>query len=274
MQCISVRKIGSKEPCHAKPLRGHTLCGRHARMTTPVLWTDAIQPHTQGVKKIQSLARGWLIRHRIRLGGPGVLKRKDLANDEELITCVEKEKQHPFDYFAFDENGKIWWFDFDSIWKWAILSEEPLNPYTKVPLSVDTRRRLRAVWGYRLRNRIPMPEESLFSEERLRNRWNSMVQLFSEYGFDVHTRSFMHFDVDDYISMFILLRKDVEVVFPESDPARARALRLCMRGQSPQHPYETTVVKSRATYLLMFLLSLHKNPYAMSFSILSALYRC
>jgi hypothetical protein len=34
------------------------------------------------------------------------------------------------------------------------------------------------------------------------------------------------------------------------------------------------VIKSRAVYLLMWLLTLHKNPYSMSFSILSAMYRC
>jgi hypothetical protein len=243
-------------------------------MTTPVLWTDAVRPHTQGVKKIQSLARGWLVRHRIGLGGPGVLSRKNLANDEDLVTCIEKEKQNPFEYFAFDENGKIWWFDFDTIWKWAVRSEEPLNPYTKVPLSVDTRRRLHATWGYRLRNRIPLPDEPIPFEERMESRWNIMVQLFADFGFDVHTRSFLRFNASDYTSVFVLLHRDIEVVFPETDQARARALRLCGRGQNPDARDSIEVIKSRAVYLLMWLLTLHKNPYSMSFSILSALYRC
>jgi hypothetical protein len=210
------------------------------------------------------------------MGGPGVLCRKNLANDEELVTCVEKERQNPLEYFAFEENGKVWWFDFASLWRWSIQTHEPANPYTKVPLSTDTRKRLRAFWGYlHRRRRMELPPESPNYTLRLQQRWNVLCQLFVDNGFvDVHPNNFLNLNKHELHSMVVLLLRDIQVVLPSTNPGVGRITRLCM---SPIRAY-TTTENSRyvmwVAYILMLIVTVPKDPYAVTFSVLSALYRC
>lgn len=211
------------------------------------------------------------------MGGPGVMCRKNLANDEELVTCVEKERQHPFEYFAFEENGKIWWFDFASLWRWSIQTHEPANPYTKVPLSADTRRRLRAVWGYiQRRNKSNLPPENPNYSLRLQQRWNVLCQLFADNGFvDVHPNTFLNLQSHELRSMLILLERDVQVVLRNTEYGCDRILRIC---RVPLLERNMRLSPSMFTmwipYILMVILSVPRDPYVMTFSALSALYRC
>lgn len=274
MQCASVRRKGGVDQCKANAIRGHTLCGRHARAKVPVLWVDAHRGRSRGITKVQAVIRGWLLRKRLALGGPGVLCRKDLANDEELVSCEDKTRQHPFTYFAFEEAGKIWWFDFDSVWRWGSQSHKPANPYTKVPLSTETRRRMRDLWAYRQRHRLPLADESTVFEQRLLSRWNLVCQVFADNGFvDVHPNQFIDLRSSEFYAMFVLLERDIQVVFSENDPGRARALRLCRRGIQTRHS-QPKLYELWSVYTLLLLLTIHRDPYSMTFSILSALYRC
>ena len=253
------------------------MCGRHARMKLPLRWADAHFHKARRVARAQALIRGWLLRKRLAMGGPGVLCRKNLANDDELVTCVEKERQHPFEYFAFEENGKVWWFDFASLWRWSIQSHEPVNPYTKVPLSNDTRRRLRAVWGYiQRRDKANLPPESTNYEQRLQQRWNVLCQLFIDNGFvDVHPSTFLNLQTYELRSMLILLERDVQVVLRENDYGRNRILQICRTPLLERNRHmEPSRMKLWIAYILMVLLSVPKDPYVMTFSVLSALYRC
>lgn len=264
-QCRSVRKRGSAEQCLTSALVGHTLCGRHARMKVPILWSSVNAGRTAYAIRIQSAVRGWLVRHRLELAGPGVLHRRDLANEEELMTCDIASEVHPFEYFSFTESGKVWWFSFDSLWRWCRQSHEPVNPYTKVPLSSDTRRRLREVWVRCIPN---VPEESGTLEGRIRERWNILSQIFQDNGFtDVHPQSFLQFTKVDFISMFTLLHADLRIVLRESDPIRKKVIWLCARGHDYPNP-------GYSAHILMRILTLHKDPYPVVFSVLSALYRC
>lgn len=252
------------------------MCGRHARMKAPLRWADLHHNKSQRIARAQALVRGWLLRKRLAMGGPGVLCRKNLANDEELVTCVEKERQNPLEYFAFEENGKVWWFDFASLWRWSVQSHEPANPYTKVPLSSDTRKRLRAFWGYAQRHKIALPPESENYDQRLQQRWNLLCQLFVDNGFtEVHPNSFINLQSHELRSMLILLERDIQVVLPETDSNRPRILRLCTipllsrNRWVPPKRYSIWIA-----YILILILSAPKDPYAMTFSVLSALYRC
>ena len=275
MQCAAVKKRGSQDQCPAMSLRGHTLCGRHVRATTPTLWASAMGVRSPRVVKLQALVRGWLVRCRLRLAGPGVLSRRDLANDEELVSCESKDRQHPFDYFAFEENGKVWWFEFASLWRWASQSHEPENPYTKVPLSQTTRRRLRAAWAYRQRRRLPLPSESSVYEQRLRARWNLITQLFLDNGFvDVHPNNFTRLNASELRTMFVFLERDIQVVFSDKDPGKARALRLCRRGLHANPELPPTMYVLGSAYILLLILTVHRDSYNMTFNVLSALYRC
>lgn len=273
MRCASVRKKGALDQCPAKALWSHTLCGRHAKCKVPVLWVDAHRPRVAPLVRCQALIRGWLLRTRLRLAGPGVLRRTALANDEDLVTCTAKDRQFPLDYFAFEEAGKVWWFDFESLWQWVVRS--PINPYTRTPLTEDTRRRLWAVWAHRSRVSETLPPEPKTVDARLAGRWAVLCRVFADNGFvDVHPGQFQTFTKADFLSMFILLKRDLAVVLHSWDPARARAIRLCDRGIRTAYRICPALYRLQATYTLMLLLTLHKNPYTMVFSILSALYRC
>lgn len=274
-RCASVRKKGSLLQCQAAALRGHTLCGRHARSRTPVLWADVHRSSGRSVEKLQALVRGWLLRRRLLLAGPGVLKRVGLTNDEDLFTCESKDRQDPLDYFAFDEAGKVWWFAFSPFWQWCVRSHAPTNPYTKVPLSQETRQRLWDCWSFRLRCREILPDEPPTYTERLHCRWNVLSQLFDGFGFEgVHPTNFLELTKADYVSMFILLRPDLEIVLPPHDPFRDRALLLCKRNVNTATVLPQGQYLLQSAYTLLILMSLHKSSYSMAFSILSALLRC
>lgn len=275
VRCAAVRKRGSLSQCEAAALRGHALCGRHARCKAPVLWADLHRSRGTTVENIQALARGWLVRRRLALAGPGVLSRKGLGNDEDLFTCEVKDKQHPLEYFAFEDNGKIWWFDFPTFWQWCSRTYVPINPYTNTPLSSEVRKRLRELWYTRLHLRIQLPTEAPTYIERLQQRWNILSQTFRDNGFeDVHPAHFLDLSKSDYLSMFVLLEPDIETVFPETDPFRRRAVLLCKRGKSSAVALQSNQYILQSAYTLMILLGLHKDPYTMAFSILSAIFRC
>jgi hypothetical protein len=272
--CASIKKKGSTEQCSAKALRGHTLCGRHARAKYITLWVDIHKNKTAKLEKLQALIRGWLVRRRLHYSGPGVLCRKNLANDEDLETCEEFSKEHPLDYFAFEENGKIWWFHFPTLWKWCLRSYEPTNPYTKVPLSQDTRKRIRSVWSYRFRNKIQLPEEPATLLDRIHGRWNIICQLFSDYGFgNIDPRMFIQMGKQQYTIVFQFLRDDMQIVFPETSKTRKFVVTQCNRILYSTNLVQTNVYILNSTYLLMGILLYPKDPYILAFTILSALYR-
>lgn len=273
-RCIAVKRKGSTEPCHANAMRNHTLCGRHAKMKHPVLWTDANTSRVLPIVKIQCCVRGWLLRRRLSYAGVGVLSRKNLANDEDIISYAQKEKVHPMDYVSFEENGRTWWFEFASLWTWCMRNAEPSNPYTKVPLSGDIRRRLRSIWGYKRRHQEQLPEESTVYHERLRHRLNILTQHFVDCGFaDVHPDVFMEFSKADYITLFVLLQRDIETVLPVSDPFRQRVGVLCSHRTNVLGAVHDSQFVLRCVSLLLHIVTLYRDPYVITFSILSAFYR-
>lgn len=267
MLCASVRKRGCLDQCPLKALQGHTLCGKHAKSKTVVLWADANRSLSAKLVRIQALIRGWLIRKRLQLGGPGVLSRKGLANDEDLETCEESSREDPFTYFAFEESGKIWWFSFQTIWKWCI--RNPTNPYTKVPLSSDTRKRLRAMWYYQRRNKLPLPKAPAQFGERNQAYWNVILQTFEDYGFGQVAMS-INIPKHAYNTMFRLLRDDIEVTMTNK-AAKERVdkhIRTVLLSTSPLQLYLL-----QCAYTLMVILMIPKDPYELAFTVLSALYR-
>lgn len=273
-RCAAVQRKGSCQPCRANAMKSHTLCGRHAKMKHPILWADANVVRTLPVVKIQACVRRWLIRRRLSYAGIGVLSRTNLANDEDIITYNEKTQVHPMDYVSFEENGKTWWFEFGSLWSWCSRSIEPSNPYTKVPLTSETRKRLRTIWGYKRRNQETLPAESQVFQERLRNRLNILSQHFSDYGFSsVPTESFMKFTKGEYITLFILLRRDIETVLPETDPFRKRIDALCMTRSNVLSAVNNDQYVLQCINLLLHIVTLYRDPYVLTFSILSAFYR-
>lgn len=274
-QCAAVKRRGVVERCSAMSLRGHTLCGRHARLRYPILWADTLRDRTSPLIKIQSVVRGWLVRKRLSYAGPGVLSRKDLMNDEDIITYTEKHRVHPMEFFSFEENGKIWWFEFASLWTWMMRTRNPINPYTKSPLTTDTRKRLRAIWAYKKRHGDPLPPESIDYQERLQNRIHVLIQHFTDYGFaDVSSRYFHELTRSDYVTMFTLFAQDLDIIFPTRRyPGIERIQSLCNgRIRNANHVSPHVYILQSITTLL-YILTFYKDPYLMTFTVLSAFYR-
>jgi len=272
MRCASVRKKGSTEQCSAKPVLGHTLCGRHAKSKCPTLWADVHSNRIRNIPKVQALVRGWLVRIRLKAAGPGVLSRKKCSNDEDLNTYTEKEKVHPFEYFGLEENGKTWWFEFNTIWKWSIRSVNPTNPYTKVPLSVETRKRLRDMWNYGQRTKFPSYEESSNYNERTLQRWMVLCQAFQDNGFgEFNPHMFMRLTKPELYVMFSMIHDDVRTILNDKDLNKQQLLQFCARCKigGPN----TNLYLLQAPYYLLLMMSFLKNPYPLVFTILSALYR-
>lgn len=272
-RCAAVKKKGSTQQCEAKAIFGHTLCGRHAKMKKPVLWAEYHKK--PAIVRFQALVRGWLVRHYLRLCGPGVLQRKNLVNDEDLATFEDKDKQYPMDYFSIEENGKVWWFDFDTICKWTMQNLHPTNPYSKTELSMNDRRRLREVWGYRQRHQMVLPKDSSIHEERIRCRWNLLCQTFEEFGFsDIHPRMFDNMAKINYYTMFQFINDDVRVSVSDKAHYKERIVRLCSNAIRSVRELDSRRYMGYSLLTLMLMISKPKDPYILVFTILSALHRC
>ena len=264
VRCAAAKKKGATTQCTANAMAGHTFCGTHARAKNADLWKD-MNDRDVRVVVCQSLARGWLIRRHLQLAGPGVLRRNDLGNDEDIVTCIEASKQHPLDYFAFEENGKVWWFDFGSIWVWSLKSLEPTNPYTRTPLTTEVRKRLREMWALRSNRKLVMPAEPVDPDERMHRRWTVLYQIFADNGFtDVSFTQLSQLGKLSHIAMWRFLREDC--------PA---SIALCRYMLSAQ-----LLNSNQATYIMNSLRMLtrvamsKKEHYATIFNIMSAIYRC
>jgi len=122
----------------------------------------------------------------MRLAGPGVLSRKVCHNEEELVTLEDKESVGPLDYFAFQENEKVYWFDTRSLSELVMSKLKPENPYTREPLSFDTRHRLRKLCLRRRLRRIQNLHDIISHrtvEEIIETTWIYICQIIEENGF-------------------------------------------------------------------------------------------
>jgi hypothetical protein len=208
------------------------------------------------------------------MAGPAVLKRSNLANDDDLETCEESTKIHPFDYFAFEESGKTWCFAFPTLWRWCMRKQVPTNPYTKVPLTADTRKRIRAIWSYNRRHRIAVPVESNDIPERIRGRWNIVSQVLEDNGFGALPESaFVHLTKRQYVSIFQMIEQDLEFTIPNKR-MRTFAHRIILQGNGLAASSHAVQYMLHSSFLFMFLLVSPKDPYNLAFTFLSAMYRC
>jgi len=204
------------------------------------------------------------------MGGPGVLHRVGLSNDDDLVTCETSDRQYPMDYFAFEENGKLWWFDFGTIWKWAQRSTEPSNPYTKVPLSSETRTRLRKLWSYRRRHKELIPADPLQFNERLAMRWTIISQSIADCGFGtLPIEPFLDMTMHQYLRVFRILRDDVEATLPGNRFASHLIHRCLMTAGA----ISSAQFVLQGSYALMAMLCHTESPFPLAFCILSALHR-
>jgi len=272
MKCAATQNRKSDEQCKSNALCDGGLCGRHIKSKSPRLWVDVMSVKATKLPKAQAMIRGYLVRIRLKNAGPGVLKRSVIVNDEDCVTYTDKNKVHPFDYFAFEEGGKIWFFEFSTIWDWCRRSFRPTNPYTKSQLTIETKSRLREIWRYRDKYKHPIPPESNLFSERLMCRWNSVCQVIHDHGFDnIHPNLFIDFGPREYYHFFQILKD--EILKKKMNPYEMKLVSYCNTGvhlSSVGTYYQSSLF---SLLMLMRMLTLCHQPYEFIFRVVSALYR-
>ena len=278
---MSCRTKLSRERCSAPCLRGLLVCGRHAKSKHPNLWKD-VRSLEHAAKTIQTIWRGYFIRKQLSLAGPGVLKRSMCHNEEDMVTGVEKTQQNPFDYFAFEECGKIWWFDAVSILRWSVENVEIVNPYTKQPLPIEIRTRMRELYHLRVRMRrkcIIMEDEHISNEKIAQIRVNRLVQQMHECGFpDIRIDDFMVLSSGEIWTFTSFLIKDLHVLASEhpSPTSRRKMYISWMEEILPftlRHFGYPELIRRRLFRTLIALFVDTSDTFPYCFVIASALYR-
>jgi hypothetical protein len=230
-----------------------------------------VKQRTLPLVRFQAIFRGWKVRRYLALCGPGVLRRGECVNDEDLATMVDKNRQDPFDYVGLEEAGRIWWFDFCTLWDWMTRSIEPTNPYTKVELSHEVKQRMRKLWVYRRRKGMTLVSEAgVPTADRILRRWTVACQIFRFYGFeDVHPNMFVDLTKENLVVMFRLLAADLG----EMHKKPHRALAYCTRGIHSSKTLTPNSFILTTLNAIIFMLT-ESNSYDFMFMVLSALYRC
>jgi len=278
MLCTSCKNKTSMEQCTAKALKNLQFCGRHSKAKNPRLW-HKIHATDKPAILIQKIWRGWMARYLLKLAGPGVLKRSLCHNEEDLVTCEEKTKQCPYDYFGFLEGGKVYWFDVRTIFEWSLEQLKPSNPYTKQELDLETRKRLKECCYYREVRKMPLFHDTVIHASYTKvfqTRWMLISQMLEEHLFlDFNPLYFVGLNRQQLWAFTHHLRDQLLVWAREHNGLYSRRnvyyvwITACLRRQT----FEINTQMDTAKYLggtLLKILKDCKNPYDICFKILSA----
>lgn len=278
--CNSCKNKLSSERCPSQPLKGLQFCGKHARVKEPRLW-HIINNVESKVIKISKIWKGYFVRKLLSMSGDGVLKRSLCHNSEELISGEEKEKTDPFLYFSFNENGKVWWFDIRSIISCMNQGLKPQNPYTRQPLSIETRKRIRYFYNYRLRNKLDVsytPNVKYLNSVITERRWLRICQILEENAFeDTVPRMFTTMNKTEFYVFLVLFLNDMKAWATDHEYKGSRRMKyvFCIRNLLAKKQLITSA--SEFSYsisgMLLSILNDSIDPYPICFIIMSSLYR-
>jgi len=268
MSCLSCKTRSSIERCQTKAIGGLPYCGRHMRCKKIHRWISKNPEIEKKLVHIQSLWRGHHMRTLLHLAGPGVLRRSLCHNDDELVTLEHKTEVHPRDYFAIEEDGKIWWFDQRSMFQWSQKELDIRNPYTRTILTVKDQERLRELLMYRRRHNVPLYHEGQRSAmtliEKRDNRWLRVAQIIREFAFDIHHEQLISMDYPQLAVFVNTLTEDMRWVLyqPENKHASDRMQRYHywlknMRNVMHTYQSETMLSNDVAGIILNILYDTH-----------------
>lgn len=278
MICNSCKNKTSIERCNSKALKNLQFCGKHARSKNPRLWADVNSTADKAVI-IQKIWRGWIVRRYLSLAGPGVLKRYICHNTEDVITM--EEKVHPYDYFAFEEDGKVFWFDIKSIFQISIGVMKPQNPYTRQELSLETRKRLKETIYYREVRLLPLFHDPLYLTDVnkvFEMRWTMLVQMLEEHLFiEVDPMYFIALNRTQLWEFTAILRESLLLWAQEHNTLHSRrtVYYIWMNSCWKRQTLEVNSVNNITNYLGRTILRMFKDskqPYELCFRVLSALH--
>ena len=273
--CLACKNKTSIERCPTQSIPGLAFCGRHVRSKTPRLWS-IVNRVDEKATLIQKVWKGYTIRYRLQLAGPGVLARSTCHNQEELVSMEEAKHIHPFDYFAFKEDGKVWWFDVRSIIGCLNSSLVPQNPYTRQPLNMDTRKRLRELYKYRIRHKLqnthPAPAKPV--DQYLEFQWLRLSQILVENGFeDARPGLFNRLNKHQLYIVLAYIRSDMYALAKEHPKTSMRYKYARSLKREYELFYGFGDPKLQFATVMVNVLHHAIEPYPICFIIMSALFR-
>ena len=221
------------------------------------------------------------MRRRLELAGEGVLNRSECHNAEELVTMDEKEKVHPLNYFSFREADKLYWFDVRSMYHILKRSTKPENPYTRQPLTIETRRRLRDICRIRkklgLENYHDPPKPEQFAD-LINEKWLTVCQIIEENGFfDMNPLIFSSLNRSQLYVLINFIQMDM-VAFATEHSIRSKRyqylqwLRTCLSNFEKNRTNRLQCSWAVSKVLLSILYDCPEN-YPVCFIIVSAIVR-
>jgi IQ calmodulin-binding motif len=263
-----------------KPLKNLIFCGIHARVKNPRLWKDTNNLDDKAIL-IQKIWRGYSVRSWIKLAGPGTLNRSVCHNEEELVTFDDRKSVYPLDYFAFREADKVYWFDVRSIIQNSMNKLQPTNPYTREPLSVETRQRLRKLSIKRIykgfRN-VHTDMTPLSADELINIIWLTVCQIIEENGFfDISPLYFTSLNRSQLYVFIQLMHRDLIAWAAEHRTRQSRRKRYISMVSNLRTEYMSGVSERMLCYLtgkcVLSMLNDYPEQYPLCFIIMSALHR-
>ena len=278
--CASCKNKTSTEQCPSQSMKGMLFCGKHAKTKIKRLWAEVNNGNQKAII-IQKLWKGYFLRHRLKLAGEGVLNRKNCHNTEELVTLDDKTKVHPINYFSFREADKLYWFDVRSMYHILKRSAKPENPYTRQPLTIETRRRLRDICRIRKKLRLenyhdpPLPHHFA---ELINEKWLTVCQIIEENGFfDMNHLMFSSLNRSQMYVLLNFIRLDM-VAFATEHSIRSKRyqylqwLRTCLTNFEKNRTNRLQCSWATSKVLLSILYDCPEN-YPVCFIIVSAMCR-
>jgi hypothetical protein len=278
MKCASCKNKTSEAQCENKIITGLIFCGKHARVKNPRLWKD-VNDLDSKVTKIQALWRGYVMKNWMKLAGQGIFNRKICHNDEDVVTMDSKESIYPLDYFSFEEDRMIYCFDIRSLTELTINVINPTNPYTRKPLSTETRQRLRKLCIRRFRRKMINEHETKKRTllDIVRCNWVYICQIIGENGFfDIPPEFFIAMNRTQLLAFTMLIRNDLNAWALEHKKGSRRYVysnwmkRILFEYSQGANPTRISYLISR---ILGTILNDYPEPYPICFIIMSAMHR-
>lgn len=269
MLCFSRKKKNSIERCSNKCLKNLMFCGVHVKLKYKKLWFD--DKHIESFIKFQAQCKRRLITNVLKLAGPGVLNRSVCHNTEELFTCEEAKELTPKNYFAFEEDGKIYWFDIRTIYQWSGQSLEPQNPYTKQPLTIETRKRIKRIIGIRELYNVPIFHNPKYLQtvDQIKFIWIQIIQILNENLFaDITEPYFVHLDENQILNFCNNIYREVKCWYGKKNNLGI----YCLWINYAMNFLEVDFYRGYVPFLITILAILknHKHQYDFAFKLLSA----
>ena len=280
--CASCKNKNSTDRCPNNALNGIIFCGKHSRTKNPRVWS-VINKVDSKVTLITKIWKGYITRKLLNLAGPGVFKRSICNNEEEISSLEPLKSVYPLDYFGFEEKDKIYGFDMRTLFDNFHRNFVIINPYTRQPLSVDVRKRLRQLYGYRLRHKLPrfFEHNTLTTANTvIINTWNQVCQIIEENGFvgtDLRPNIFLTMNKSQLYVFINLVLNDMKAWAAEHKSPHSSRFKYTFLVQNTKNKFHTTpTVEEYSFYVGTTLLSVlysSVEAYVICFIIMAALYR-